>query len=263
VVEDVRVSNWTELHERLFEGSWNEELGRFRSDYAFRGTGNVGHALETSLLRLGGDSPTLERHLLRNFRKYARRDAVPVDSEWDWLTLAKHHHLPTRVLDWSYSPYVALHFATDVMDDFDVDGAVWAVDYVRAHEHLPDRLRRLLADEGSNVFTGEMLGHVARDLAALDGLADEPFLLFFEPPSLDDRIVNQHALFSLISHPAARVGDWLDAHPALGRKIVVPADLKWELRDKLDQVNVTERVLFPGLDGLSRWLTRYYMPRKR
>ena len=263
MVEDVRVSNWTELHERLFEGSWNEELGRFRSDYAFRGNGNVAHALETSLLRLGGDSPTLERHLLRNFRKYARRDAVPVDSEWDWLTLAKHHHLPTRVLDWSYSPYVALHFATDVTDDFDVDGAVWAVNYVRAHEHLPDRLRRLLADEGSNVFTGEMLGHVARDLAALDGLADEPFLLFFEPPSLDDRIVNQHALFSLISHPAARVDDWLDAHPALGRKIVVPADLKWELRDKLDQVNVTERVLFPGLDGLSRWLTRYYMPRKR
>jgi hypothetical protein len=75
--------------------------------------------------------------------------------------------------------------------------------------------------------------------------------------------VNQHALFSLISHPAARVDDWLDAHPALGRKIVVPADLKWELRDKLDQVNVTERVLLPGLDGLSRWLTRYYMPRKR
>jgi hypothetical protein len=127
-----------------------------------------------------------------------------------------------------------------------VDGAVWAVDYVRAHEHLPDRLRRLLAEEGSNVFTGEMLGHVAGDLVSLDGLADEPFLLFFEPPSLDDRIVNQHALFSLNSHPAARLDDWLDAHPALGRKIVVPADLKWELRDKLDQVNVTERVLFPG-----------------
>jgi hypothetical protein len=262
VAEDVRVESWADLHERLFEGSWNEELGRFRSDFAFRGHEDAAHPLDTSLLRLGGDSATLERHLLRNFRKYARRDAVPVDSEWDWLALAKHHNLPTRVLDWSYSPYVALHFATATLARFEADAAVWAVDYVRAHEHLPERLRSLLADEGSNVFTAELLSRVAEDLSALDGLVREPFLVFFEPPSLDDRIVNQHALFSLISQPTGSLDEWLDSRPDLAQKLVIPAELKWELRDKLDQVNVTERVLFPGLDGLSRWLTRYYTPRR-
>jgi hypothetical protein len=45
------------------------------------------------------------------------------------------------------------------------------------------------------------------------------------------------------------------------RQIVVPAELKWEVRDKLDQANINERTLFPGLDGLSRWLERYYLPR--
>jgi hypothetical protein len=45
-------------------------------------------------------------------------------------------------------------------------------------------------------------------------------------------------------------------------RIVLPAELKWEVRDKLDQSNVTERVLFPGLDGHTRTLTRYYAPRR-
>ncbi len=85
--------------------------------------------------------------------------------------------------------------------------------------------------------------------------------MFVERPSFDERIVNQYALFSLASRAERPLDEWIAEHPDLARRIVVPADLKWEVRDKLDLANVTERVLFPGLDGLARRLSRYYLPR--
>jgi hypothetical protein len=127
---------------------------------------------------------------------------------------------------------------------------------------LPARLRKLLRSEQADVFTAEMLKREAETLPALDRLAPKrPYVLFLEPPSLDERIVNQYALFSLMSSPTAQMDDWIRAHRKLSHKIVIPAKLKWEVRDKLDQANITERVLFPGLDGLSRVLKRYYSPR--
>jgi hypothetical protein len=259
---EIRADSWTELHELLFADSWNEALGLHRSDYAFRGRWDAGEDLVTSLIRLGGESTRLEVPLLRAFRKYAARDDVPVDSLWNWLALAQHHGLPTRLLDWTFSPYVALHFATAKREHFDRDGAVWMVDYVRAHKLAPKKLRECLESEGANVFTTEMLQAVARNLEEFDKLGDD-FVVFVEPPSFDERIVNQYALFSLTSRADESVDDWLAQRPELVRKIILPAGLKWEVRDKLDQSNITERVLFPGLDGLSRWVTRYYAPRRR
>jgi hypothetical protein len=262
-VREVRVESWIELQEKLFEESWQESLGRFRSNFAFRGRARESERLETSLLRLGGDAGALEGQLIRNFRKYANRNDVPYDSIWNWLALAQHHGLPTRLLDWTYSPYVALHFATTTLPTYDVDGVVWAIDYVRAHQLLPSALRDVLESEGANVFTAEMLDRVAQRRAELDLLAeDEDFVLFLEPPSLDQRIVAQYALFSLMSGADASLDEWCRQHEELVRRLVIPAHLKWEVRDKLDQANVTERVLFPGLDGLSSWLRRYYLPRR-
>ena len=135
------------------------------------------------------------------------------------------------------------------------------IDYVRAQEQAPAELRDLLRGQEMNVFTAELLAGAVGGLRELEALADDDYVLFLEPPSLDERIVNQYALFALMSRPQARLDEWLDPRPELARRLVIPAELKWEVRDKLDQANVTERVLFPGLDGLSRWLARYYAPR--
>jgi hypothetical protein len=260
-MREIRVRSWNELNEEVFGDAYNERLGRIRSPYAFRGLSCSEHPLTTSLCRLGGRYAEMEGHLLRNFRKYARKSDVPADSVWNWMAVAQHHGLPTRLLDWTFSPQVAMHFATQHLEEFHLDGVIWAVDFVRAHQRLPASLRGALKAESADVFTVEVLEREAPTLETLCDLAPEPFVLFLEPPSLDDRIVNQFALFSAMSHPDAELAEWVDEHPEFCRRIVIPAELKWEIRDKLDQANVTERVLFPGLDGLSAWLRRYYSPR--
>ena len=259
-VSDIRVHSWIELQEAVFESSWQKGISRFRSNFVFRGVPRVSHALETSL-QTGGFIQK-EMHLLTSFRKYAARNAVHGDSVWNWLSLAKHHGLPTRVLDWTYSPFVAMHFATHDARQYGEDGAIWCVDYRKTNELLPDAVRNVLQRSDVNIFTAEMLGEVASSLAQFDNLSPDEFVLFFEPPSLDERIVNQFALFSLPSSPALLLESLLKRRDDTYRRLIIPAELKWEIRDKLDQSNITERVLFPGLDGLSLWLKRYFTTRK-
>lgn len=262
-MEDFRPRNWIDLQHELFENTWNPVIQRFRSNFIYRGTSDYSFDLQTTLMRLGGDYRTLEFHLLRNFKKYAGRNAVQEqENPWNWLAVAQHHGLPTRLLDWTYSPYVALHFATVRLDLYDRDGVIWCVNYVEAHKLLPKKLRNIQTQEHANAFTAEMLGRGARSLTELEALSQRPYVVFFEPPSLDERIVNQFALFSFMSNPEARLDHWLEKQKLpMARRIIVPKEMKWEIRDKLDQANITERVLFPGLDGLSRWLRRHYTPR--
>jgi hypothetical protein len=136
------------------------------------------------------------------------------------------------------------------------------VDFVQTNRLLPPALKNQLIEAEANVFTVGMLDRAVPSLSMFDRLSADPHVLFFEPPSLDARIINQFALFSVMSSPSANIEDWLLRNPGLFRRIIIPSGLKWEIRDKLDQANITERMLFPGLDGLASWLRRQYHPRE-
>ncbi len=207
-MKEIVINSWDDIHNILFSKSWNEEIERYRSPYAFRGLSNKDYKLKNSLIRLGGNFEVLEHHLLRNFRKYASRNLVEYDSIWHWLALAQHHGLPTRLLDWTFSPYVALHFATANVDRFDKDGVIWALNYNDLHQLLPGLLKRKLKEEGANLFTVEILADSVKTLNDLSTLKQDPFIVFFESPSIDDRIVNQSALFSLMSSSSLLLDDF-------------------------------------------------------
>lgn len=261
-MKQVTAESWVHLQELLFEGSWNEQIARFRSPFVFRGLADANFGLKTSLTRLGGDYAGLERHLLRNFNKYGHNNFDSSGTVWDWLTIAQHHGLPTRLLDWTYSPLVSMHFATADISYAERDGVIWRVNYHDSFRQLPKQLQFCLENAGGNVFTVEMLNSLVQNLDAFDLLSKDEFFIFFEPPSVDARIVNQHALFSIASNAQADMDALLIHSEVKWEKIILPAATKWEVRDKLDQANITERVLFPGLEGLSAWLKRHYSPRQ-
>jgi hypothetical protein len=258
----IRVSSWGDLHEALFDDTFNPRTSRYKSRYAYRGVSSADYDMQTSLMRLGGEFAQVEPHLLRQFKKYAYEQVTARDSEWYWLSVAQHYGLPTRLLDWTYSPQVALHFATANTERFHLDGAVWKVNYKKVHKYLPKKIQAAAEDTTTWILTTELLDNAVKGLRELDALGstDGDFIVFFEPPSINARLFNQFAYFSMASRPNLLLDEWLNARPELWIKIVFPNELKWEIRDKLDQSNISERVLFPGLDGIASWLKRYYTP---
>lgn len=215
-------------------------------------------------MRTGPDYKNVEAHLLRQFTKYAYSHVEEKGNIWFWLSVGQHYGLPTRLLDWSYSPDVALHFATSNIRKYDEDGAVWMINYKKAHEYLPASLLGIVREENTWILTTEILGRMFKDLGSLDAKGHErgDFVIFYEPPSLDPRICNQFAYFSMTSRPDLLIDQWLLNYPDIWYKVIIKKELKWELRDKLDQRNISERILFPGMAGLSQWLARYYSSTK-
>lgn len=288
--KEYRADDWNALLDLLYRDAWDEATGRHRSPYVFRGLSNRDYRLDTSLTRFVGDSDRwdLELHLLRDFYKYAQREIREPKSVWHLLAVVQHHGLPTRLVDWTRSPLVAAYFATAGSPE--VDGVVWMVDYRGAHDLLPEGIQAIRRREAPDVFDIDALAEVEFEieheagldaaptagagdgrgsgvlhllaikdaLAAFDSHHSEPCVIFFEPPAIDERIVNQSSVFSVLSDPTLPMDEWLERHPRLYREVIVPGELKAEFRDKLDQANINQRVLFPGLDGLAGWLRDYY-----
>lgn len=243
----------------------DRQTGRRRDTGVYRGAFDASGPLLTSLDRLGGEErphakADLEEHILRNFIRYSRPhlDEARPHNDWELLITAQHHGVPTRLLDWTYSPLVAAFFATRPVTESDEhDRAVWRLDWQRVHRHFTFPPLALLIQDldtlsgASKPFTPWKL------FAAKDG---RPFACMIEPPSLDSRIVAQAATFTLMSSTAESFDAFLESQ-GLGDALTrykIPAPDVPRVRDQLDLVGIDERRLFPDLDGVASAIQRYY-----
>jgi len=256
-MQETVIHNWDELQSAIFEGVWDESILRYRDNCVYRGMSNRDWGLTPSLNRTCAHDMTLEKQMLRSFKKYGYADLQHVTSFWQLLALAQQFGLPTRLLDWTYSPLVAAHFATEDQDAYDRDGVIYCAHTDRVNRQLPPALRSMLESERANIFTMEMMDRIGGNFDALMAVSSTPYALFFEPASVVNRIANQYALFSLCSDPALMI-DQLPVEEGAFRRIIIPAEVKLEIRDKLDYINISERMIYPGLSGISKWITRRY-----
>lgn len=253
------ISSWDELQAVTFDKVWDIETLRYRNNRVFRGVADKNWGLVPSLNRCCPQDLALEKHILRNFRKYGYADLTDCHSFWQLVAMGQQYGLPTRLLDWTYSPLVAAHFATEDIDSYHIDGAILCCNMEKVNRTLPDALQNILKNESCNVFSMDMLDSAAGDFTALQALSDTPFAFFFEPASTVNRIANQYALFSLTSDPHVLIDSLKEAEDAFLR-IIIPSRVKLEIRDKLDYINISERMIYPGLDGICRWIARRYAP---
>jgi hypothetical protein len=251
------------LKDLIFEQTYNATIGRTRSSYCYRGMRNADYDLTTSLHRNCKNAcAKLEQPLLDNFINYGRIEDPSInESVWKAMVIGQHYGLPTRLLDWTHSTLVALHFAT-LEENLDKlgqrDCVVWRIDLRDLNRNLPSKYQEYLERKNTFVFSLDGLAEVAKDIQQYDADMGDHAMVCFEPPSVDQRIVNQYSFFSAVPSGITDIETFLDTHTENTVKYVIDKSLRWELRDILDQMNINERMILPGTAGIAQWLARHY-----
>lgn len=260
----VRIDKIEDLFQLLTDQPYDRKIDRHRSPYFYRGLSDSSYFLQTSLQRnCGEEGSTLEPPILRNFAKYAiDRDTQITESVWRQMVLGQHHGLPTRLLDWTYSPLVALHFAVTSDNPKDIsktDCVVWKIHCEDLSDTLPTKYKEQLIKHRAYLFTMDMLEACAGSLDEYDiAMKAANSIAMLEPPSIDQRIINQYSYFTVTPNHIDCLEEFMAASMPRTVRYIIKGDLRWRIRDMLDQMNINERTLLPGFDGLAAWLKRYY-----
>ena len=107
-MKEIVIHSFDELSSLVFEDCYDEKINRYRNNIVYRGVCDKSYGLDSKLNRICGHNLDLEKSIIRSFRKYGYADLKDTNSYWSLIATGQHFGLPTRLLDWSYSPYINL-----------------------------------------------------------------------------------------------------------------------------------------------------------
>jgi len=249
------VANWQEFLK------WVDELGDEK--FLFRGQHRDYGTLQPSLVRLAGNGATskdiedIERDLTAAFYResLAKSEEAKLSAgigegpksnplvRWGFM---QHHGAPTRVLDWTGSPFVAAYFAVE--KDFDKPGEI-----VCYKQHV---LEKHWQKHGLN--------HPAKDLEIDDyrnggkNFGEKPFVHHFIHQIQSSRMVAQQGVFTVCTNVlcdhAEILAKWLgeDRDGISYHRFIIPKGQKLSFLAQLRKMNITGASLFPDIDGVGR-----------
>jgi len=192
--------------------------------------------------------PRQEERIRRIFERKSHLHVVdpPQGDELEWIALMQHHGAPTRLLDFTWSPFVAAFFA---LERATRDCAVWAV-------NLP-----LLWDihERRKIDGVSVLAADPRDVRSFRRYYlpnKHAFVWQGDPFRMPQRVIAQSGTFLVAGHVGRTIEQILEHYPAADELLVQfvfdTASLRADAMAALYSMNITQATLFPGLDGLAR-----------
>ncbi|SKC83310.1 FRG domain-containing protein [Burkholderia sp. CF099] len=238
-------------------------LNSYANHFVFRGQANADWGLQSALERIVGEkwSPQqatkFEEFSLEQFKSkfhlYDKENTQPT-SKLAWLSIMQHYGVPTRLLDFSESPYVAMYFALESYSpNSNSDLAIYALDYTgimeKSIEHISAR------DSG---FRETRHSVFARADVIFDETVDRfsyPIVWIAEPRQLNARLDRQAGTFLICGDRGERIESVLSASTYAGvvmHKICFPRSLYPSCFALLRKMNLTSKSLYGDLDGLAR-----------
>lgn len=235
-----------------------QRVSRNKPAVWFRGQSVASWKLRPSIMR-PPYSFSSEVGLLKRFKQNAVPliDSVPVN-EADWLFLMQHHRVPTRLLDWTESPLVALYFAvaSSVERKHDSkDAALWCL-----FPHFLNHLVGVRMDSNDDIpcFGHEEVldGYLPSRASGITTASPKPIALIAPRPFR--RLHVQQGVFTLFHRNETALEELEDSKGKVTHlvKLRIPAAAKPKLRKELNLLQIDRLALFPELENVADRILR-------